>query len=218
MFASPPELSHAAPLAPVDDADALAAEIAAVTQAFIDRGLRPRFELSLLRWPDLPPMLVRAGYALEEQTPLLAAGPESFRPRPGAAVRWVRPDEDLAFFGSVMRQGLEVRGGAPSPEEVAELRAGMTAGLRLAYAELDGLPAGTGCSFPIGPATEISTVSTIPTRRRRGVAAAVVSFLAGEHFAGGGTLAWAATHEPAAHGLLQSLGFDDAGTRVSYAL
>jgi GNAT superfamily N-acetyltransferase len=61
-------------------------------------------------------------------------------------------------------------------------------------------------------------VSTIPTRRRRGVAAALVSFLLAEHFAGGGTLAWAATHDPAAHGLLQSLGFDDAGIRVSYAV
>jgi hypothetical protein len=46
----------------------------------------------------------------------------------------------------------------------------------------------------------------------------VASFLAAEHFAAGGELAWAATADPRAHGLLQSLGFDDAGLRVSYVL
>jgi GNAT superfamily N-acetyltransferase len=216
-LSSPPELSHAAPLERVDDADALAAEIAQITAELRGRGLRPRFEFSLLRWPDLPPLLALAGYALEEQTPLLVAEPASFRPRAGANVRWVRPEEDLAFIGSVMRQGLEIRGGAPSADEVFELRETLALGLGLAYAELEGRPAGTGCSFPIGPVTELSTISTIPTRRRRGVAAALVSFLVAEHFAGGGTLAWAATPDPIAHGLLQSLGFDDAGIRVSYA-
>ncbi len=188
-----------------------------MVDAFRRRGVRPRFELSLLLWPDLPPLLGEAGFRLEEQTPLLVLRAGSLRPAAGA-VRWVRADEDLAYIGSVMRQGMEIRGGPPTPDEQAELRAHLEAGLRLAYAELDGRPAATGSSFPLGRTTEISALSTLPTQRRRGAARAVASFLAAEHFAAGGDVAWAATDDPRAHGLLQSLGFDDAGPRVSYAL
>jgi ribosomal protein S18 acetylase RimI-like enzyme len=217
LHAADPSLSHAAPLRRIDDAGELRAEIASATAALQARGLRPRFELSMLLWPELPPLLGEAGFRLEEQTPLLVCAAASFLPR-GGAVRWVRADEDLAYIGSVMRQGLEIRGGPPTAGELAALRAHLASGLRLAYAEIDGRPAATGCSFPIGATTEISTLSTIPTQRRRGAARAVASFLAAEHFAAGGELAWAATDDPRAHGLLQSLGFDDAGPRVSYGL
>lgn len=219
LFAAEPSLSHAAPARRMADADELRAAIDGVTHAFRARAVRPRFEFSLLAWPELPPLLGRAGYLLDEQTPLLVLRAGALRPAAGAVrVRWVRPDEDLTYIGSVMRQGLELRGGPPGPDDVAELRAHMGAGLRVAYAEVDGRPAATGISFPVGGATEISAVSTIPTQRRRGAARALTSFLAAEHFAGGGEVAWAATDDPRAHGLLQALGFDDAGPRVSFTL
>ncbi len=215
--------AYAVPRMQPDDA---LGDLHELRRLFEGRGLPLRVELSILGWQELVPALFSAGLAPEEETPLVVCTPDAFAPPAGvsASARWVRADDDLAFVGSVMRQGVELRGGPPTPDEVAGLRAALFGALptepalRLALTRREGAPAGTGCSAPRGDTTEISAVSTLPTQRRRGVATATVAFLVGEHLAHGGTLAWACVPDAVAAGLFYKLGFVDAGLRVSWVM
>jgi GNAT superfamily N-acetyltransferase len=210
--------SYAVPARPTGDATALAAELAELDATFRARGLPLRIELTLVLWPELSPALVAAGLTPVEETPLFVVGPEGFRPRSvaGLDVRWLAPEESPAFALALVRQGYELRGPPPSADEVAALRASLAGPLRLATATLDGLPAGAGFSLPLADTTELSGVTTLPTQRRRGVGAGLVSFLVARHFEAGGALAWAASDDPRAAALFYRVGFHDGGLRVAW--
>jgi len=210
--------SYAVPARPTGGQEALRTDLAALAEAFRARAVPFRVELTLLLWPELPPALAAAGLIQAEDSPLFIVTPAAFRPRAASdlQVRWVAPGESPAFALSVVRQGFELRGPPPAPEEIAELRATLDGPLRLAIADLEGLPAGAGFSAPTGPTTELSALATLPQRRRRGVAAGLASFLVAEHFARGGDLAWGVTEDPRAAALLYGLGFSDAGLRVGW--
>jgi hypothetical protein len=210
-------LTHAVPRAPVESADALDAEVAAVLAFFREHGRRARFEFCLMPWGNLPATLTQAGLVLDEEAPLLVCTPDRFRPRAAGLtqIRRVGPRDDLAFLAALMRQGFEVRG-VISADDVAGLEHGLEKGLRYVVAKIDGAPAGSGCSAPSGDTMELTAISTLPTMRRRGVAAQVASFLLAEHFDAGGTVAWACAGSDAAYALLQNLGFVDAAVRASY--
>jgi GNAT superfamily N-acetyltransferase len=215
-----PALSFAAPVAALDDAATVRGHVAALRRRFAERGHPLRFEFALLSWPHLPATLQAAGLVPEEETPLLVCAPGQLRrpapSPPGLRCRWTATrDEDLAFVAALMRQGFELRG-AISAADTEGLRAGQEAGVRYAVAELEGLPAASACSAPLGEVTEISAVSTLPTLRRRGVAAGLVAFVMDEHFAGGGRVAWGCTPDPAGLAVLAALGFADAALRVSF--
>jgi GNAT superfamily N-acetyltransferase len=131
-------------------------------------------------------------------------------------IRWVGERDDLTFLAALVRQGFEVKGGGVTAEDAAALAAGMTAGVRWAVAKREGIPTGSGCSTPIGPATELSAISVLPTLRGHGAGAAILSFLVEQHFAAGGQLAWTSPADPAAAGALGRAGFHDAGLRMTY--
>lgn len=210
--------AYAIPARPAADKEALAADLAALAQAFHARGRPVRVELTLFLWPELPPALAAAGLVQVEDSPLFILDPAGFRPhRPDALrARWIAPGENPAFALSLVRQGFELRGPPPAPEEIAALRASLDGPLRLAVADLDGSPAGAGFSMPLGPTTEISGLATLPLQRRHGVAGGVAAFLVEEHFGSGGRLAWGVTDDPRAVALLFGLGFRDAGLRVGW--
>ena len=212
--------SYAVPARPSHDQDVLRRHIAELVEAFRTRGLPPRVELSLLLWPEMPQALAASGLTQIEDSPLFVVTPASFRPRPRAdvGVRWVAPGESPALTLSIVRQGFELRGPPPTPEEIEALRASLDGPLRLATAERERRPAGAGFSAPVGPTTEVSGVSTLPQQRRKGVAAALLSFLVAEHFGSGGDLAWGVADDPRAAALLYALGFQDAGLRVGWML
>jgi len=210
--------AYAIPARPAADEEQLGADLAELHQLFHARNLPLRVELTLFLWPELPPALAAAGLVQVEDSPLFILDPAGLRPRrPDAlGVRWIAPGENPAFALSLVRQGFELRGPPPAPDEVDALRASLDGQLRLAVAELDGRPAGAGFSMPLGPTTEISGLATLPAQRRRGVGAGVAAFLVAEHFAGGGRLAWAVTDDPRPVALLFALGFRDAGLRVGW--
>jgi hypothetical protein len=212
--------AYAMPARPTGDQAALRADLAALAALFAARGRPLRIELTLLLWPELPPALAAAGLAQAEDTPLFVATRASFRPRalPGLSLRWVAAGESPAFALALVRQGFELRGPPPTPEELAGLRRSLDGPLRLATAALDGRPAGAGFSTPLGPTTEISGLATLPAQRRRGVAGAVASFVVAEHLAAGGEVAWAASGDPRAAAVLLGVGFQDAGLRVGWSL
>jgi GNAT superfamily N-acetyltransferase len=207
--------AFAIPGALPDDADGLEAAVAGLLDAFAHRGVAPRVELSLLASRALPAALATRGLAAVDEAPLFVCRPAGLRPRRGEArVRWIGAGDDLAFVASVMRQGFEVRG--PAGDAGAALGAALAGPLRLAFAELRGAPAGTGCSTPLAGVTEISSLSTLPNVRRRGVGAQTATFLLEEHFGAGGDLAWACAPDTRAAALLLDVGFEDAGLRVAF--
>jgi GNAT superfamily N-acetyltransferase len=206
-----------APGAPADPGD-LRPALTEIRARFAARGERARIELSLLAWPPVPVALEDAGFRLAEQAPLLVATPDWLVPhRPDAvSLTEVTPKSDAPFVAAVMRQGFEVRGQASPEEEGAAVRRSLAAGMDLVVARLGDAPAGSGCLSPRAGVAEISAVSTLPSCRRRGVAAAVVSWLAARHVACGGTLLWASAPTTPAFALASHCGFRDAGVRLAY--
>jgi ribosomal protein S18 acetylase RimI-like enzyme len=211
----PDDAAWAVPRDAADEPDGLDAQLAGLAAAFSDRGRPLRVELVSMAWPALAAALAARGLAAVEETPLVVLR----RPPPAAGaaahIRWVAPGDDLAFVASLMRQGFELRGAAPGAAD--DLRAALAGPMRIAVAELDGLPAGSGCAASLDGVCEISSVSTLPSQRRRGVGAALVRFLAGEHFRAGGELCWACVPDVRAAGLFLDVGFEDAGLRVLLA-
>jgi GNAT superfamily N-acetyltransferase len=208
----------AVPRDPSGDPDTLEEQLAGLAAAFAARDRMLLVELVALAWPALPAALASRGLSVLEETPLLVRRGGAAAPRragAGVQARWVAAGDDLAFVASLMRQGFELRGGDPPAVLAAELRAALAGPTRIAVAELDGLPAGSGCMAALGGVSEISSVSTLPTRRRRGVGSALVDFLAGAHFAGGGELCWACAPDARAAGLFLDAGFEDGGVRMS---
>lgn len=209
-------LAYAVPGTVPGDADAIDAGVGALFEEFARRGAPVRIELSLLASRNLPAVLAARRLAAVDESPLFICRVGSLRPRrEGARVRWVGPGDDPAFVASLMRQGFELRG--PSGDAAAALAASLAGPLRLAFAERDGAPAGSGVSTPLGGTTEIASVSTLPNLRRRGVASALTSFLVEDHFASGGDLAWACAPDMRAAALLLDLGFEDAGLRTAFS-
>jgi hypothetical protein len=197
----------------------LTAQVAALRDAFADRGLKARVELAGLLWPTLTSGLERHGFVLDAASPIVVATPQLLRPRRGdlsLVVRRVGERDDLVFLASLIRQGFEIHEGPATPDDVAALKTAISAGVVWVTGKLDGAPAGSGCSTPVGETTEISSLSVLPAMRRKGAAAGMITFMAEEHFATGGTIAWASPPaEGVASDLFASLGFVDAGLRMA---
>jgi GNAT superfamily N-acetyltransferase len=204
------------PEAPVDPGDVSEA-LGAIRERFAARGEEARIELSLLGWPTLPKAIEDAGFRLAEQAPLVVATPDWLSPKSGpATVSLVGPTDDPAFVAAVMRQGFEVRGAAEPADEALAVRRSLAAGVDLALARLDGAPAGSGCASPRAGVAEISTVSTLPLLRRRGIAAQVVSFLAERSVARGAKVLWASPDGLPGMSVATSVGFRDGGVRLAF--
>lgn len=128
--------------------------------------------------------------------PLMALSVEEFlpaEPPDGAVVHIVDADDDMAAFGAVAEVGFASRGtavGAGGAAEVLEAtrrqdrdtiafqRERMLAGLTvLAAARVSGVTAAVGAHQPLDGTTEIVGVATLPSYRRRGLAAAVTTAL-----------------------------------------
>src|SRR5215468_7398732 len=72
--ADPQGPAYAIPARPAADKEQLAADLAALAQAFHERGRAVRVELTLFLWPELPPALAAAGLVQVEDSPLFIVG------------------------------------------------------------------------------------------------------------------------------------------------
>lgn len=185
---------------------------------FRSRGRKLRFELLEARWPSLPNLLQNAGLHVEERHPLMVCTPDMLAARqaPGVAVRFITEVDDLDAYQSLKSHAF---GGIPrpaSPERVAQARADLRNGLRYALATLDGEAAGVGGYYPAGAICEVIGVATLPSMRRRGVAATVTSFLTRAHFDDGGDLAWLTAGDSRAESVYHQLGYRTVTAALHY--
>jgi len=147
-----------------------------------------RIEFNEEIWPGLASALEAEGLVRESRNPLMACGPDEFRP---FAARQVT----VRF--------LEV-----DPRHPSTLRA---------VGELDGQVAGRASLGTIEGVAELYGVVTDPPFRRRGVAATICSALVERLFRDGGSLVFLDAENPGAEALYAGLGFARIGDRLTYA-
>ena len=136
-----------------------------------------------------------AGLTIEDR-PLMAMRAADFVPTPrppGAEIRLLAPDDDLATATAVAMIGFGAPGtsigdagvdrlpemaAAIDPRTIEFARTRMAARMtRLAVAIVDGVPVASGSHQPTGGVTEVTGVACLPAFRRRGLGAAVTSAL-----------------------------------------
>lgn len=216
--------TYAAPIETAGEDDDAAAGLRELRRVFQQRGLELSVEFNAPLFPDLPDLLEREGFTLEEREPLLLCTPSDFRPfvAPDVDVQFLSSggdDDGLIAYQSIFSEVLLERPFQAPPEAIASLRSEIArCGDRChALARVRGEPVGTGFISSLDGVCEITRVATLPPARRRGVAATVTSFMVGGRFShGGDTLAWLTASGEPARALYRKLGFQPAGARLYY--
>jgi ribosomal protein S18 acetylase RimI-like enzyme len=163
--------------------------------------------------------------------PLMALSVGAFAPAtppPGAAVRIVDADDDLAGLGAVAEVGFASRGtavgrgGAPEAsraaaranrDTIAFQRGRMLAGLTIAAAaDVSGVMAAVGAHQPLEATSEIVGVATLPSYRRRGLGAAVTSALVADALERGVTTVFLSADDDDVARVYERIGFRRIGT------
>ncbi|MBD2041625.1 GNAT family N-acetyltransferase [Microcoleus sp. FACHB-672] len=216
-------LNYAVPIAPLGSAREVAEALTELRRVFADRHRTIRFEFIEALWPALPGALEEAGLQLQGRQPLMLCTPADFQPFNAPDVRVQRltnTDKDiLTEYLSIQSESFN-SGEAnefPSTEMVEQLREHLQRGSwRCAMATLEGMPAGGGCITPLEGLCELVGVGTLPSMRRRGVAATLCSFLVQDHFDCGGDLVWLSAGDAVSQALYQKIGFSVVNTQLNY--
>jgi ribosomal protein S18 acetylase RimI-like enzyme len=215
-------LNYAVPVEPIDDEPAAMAALQKLERAFAERDRTPRFEFNALPWPELPPLLERAGFVLQVRHQVMTCGPEQFAPvsAPGVSVVLLHAassDDELRGYLRMLRLGFDNDASDVPDIAVAGLRRRLDDTQNVyALASLDGIPAGAGSSSPIEGVAELTGVATHPDLRRRGVAASLSSFLVAHHFAHGGRIVWLSAGDEIARATYTKVGFELIDERLNY--
>lgn len=204
-------------------------DIEAVRSRCEELGIPLSFEWVVETCPSLGPAAAAAGLTVIEH-PLLVLERDEFRPATAAARCEILPAEE-----TVLRQARAVASiafgdpgtaiGAAGPAErdakaaempdemidavLGRVRNGVTVSAA-AFTD-DGLVA-SGQHQPVGSATEIVGVATLPSMRRRGLAAAVTSTLVEHAFANGVELVLLSAENQAVAAVYERVGFHRIGT------
>jgi ribosomal protein S18 acetylase RimI-like enzyme len=186
---------------------------------------------------EVTPALARAAVAAGlhvHQHPVLALDRDAWRPAaapPGTTVRLVDPeDPELALPRSVATLAFGEPGTAVGTTGTAELLAASASVPRSVVAEVrermaadllvmaaaygeDG-PLAVGSHQPVGGATEIAGVGTLPAARRRGLAAAVTSELVRDALERGLEVVFLSAQDEDVARLYRRLGFRQTATAM----
>jgi ribosomal protein S18 acetylase RimI-like enzyme len=206
-----------------------ASDIEAVRSRCEELGIPLSFEWVVEACPSLGPAAAAAGLTVIEH-PLLVLERDEFRPTSADARCEILPPDDavlrqaravasLAFSDpgtAVGEAGPKERDAkaADVPSELIDaildrVRRGVTVGAA-AFTD-DGMVA-SGQHQPVGTTTEIVGVGTLPSMRRRGLAAAVTSALAEHAFANGVDLILLSAETKAVAAVYERVGFHPIGT------
>lgn len=190
-------------------------------EIFSHAGLPLRFEFFEQMWPGLAGELARAGFTDLHTQPLFVCRqrPAATGTGPEVTTRQVHaadPDADLRLYLGIQAAAFARQGepaAVPGHADVGRLREELLAGAqRCCLGLVHGEPAGAGSALDAGEVCEIAGIGTLPRWRGRGVAGAVTSALAGEHFRGGGSLAWLSAADERAGRVYARVGFHPAGS------
>ncbi|MBW4679309.1 MAG: GNAT family N-acetyltransferase [Microcoleus vaginatus WJT46-NPBG5] len=216
-------LNYAVPIAPLGSAREVAESLTELRRVFAERQRTIRFEFIEALWPTLSGALEEAGLQLQARQPLMLCTPADFQPFHAPEVRVHRLTDThkdiLTKYLSIQSESFnfEEANEPPSTEMIEQLREHLQRGSwRCAMATLEGMPAGGGCTMPWERLCELAGVGTLPSMRRRGVAATLCSFLVQDHFDCGGDLVWLSAGDAVAQALYQKIGFSGVNTQLNY--
>lgn len=197
-------------------------EITSLVAAFHQRDLLPRLEYVPDTAPDLEPLLLTAGFVVEERMPMMICPPADLvKPAlpPGITIASPATDDDLIDLMTAQNEAYGE--GPPDTHALAERRAFIAAGgiALLARDAVTGEAIGGGlCSVPYLNTTELTSVGIREPFRRRGIAAALTGVLTQAAFDVGVTTVFLmAAHEAEAR-IYARAGFKEIGVVLAIAL
>jgi ribosomal protein S18 acetylase RimI-like enzyme len=177
-----PFLNYAIP-----DADARPTpdEVAALFAAYEKRGLVPRLEYLPKIAPEVEAALLAGGFTVDDRLPLMACADGEARAQPvPAGIELLAPatDQDLLDMVDAQREAFDEPEQAGDADVASARRALEAGGLAvLARDVATGEPAGGGVCTPISDGVgEVAGIGVRPKFRRRGIAAAITSYLTAE--------------------------------------
>ncbi len=177
-----PFFSYARPVSPLSGD--LQAGIAAVRQAFHDRGRVCRWEWVDEVAPELAPALSTAKFPIPMLNPLMAMEPERLR-LDEECVADLTFEEDpgaLAEMAQVQRQAFGIEPADLQDEDVGELLRLVKRGARVVVARVDGTIMGGGLHIPLGEASELAGIGVHPEHQGRGIGGSITGALALDAF------------------------------------
>jgi ribosomal protein S18 acetylase RimI-like enzyme len=205
-----------------------AADVRAVRRRQWELGVPEAFEWVVDLAPTLGPALREAGVAVQE-LPLMALDTPLDAPAVDARLRRLEPD-DAALAAS--RAVADIAFGAPGTQRgeagpaardaavagfpegrLASVRRRMAAGqtVTIVADDADGVLA-VGSHQPVGGVTEVVGVGTLPSARRRGLAAAVTAALVADARRGGADIVFLSAGSDEIARMYARLGFARVGT------
>ena len=188
-----------------------AAEVQALAEAYVRRGLRPRLEYLPGAAPGLEEALRAAGFEAEGRLPLMTRPSDRvIEPPCTEGVELLMPWADEELLGAAAAQADAFGGPPPSAADAARLRATIASGgIVVAARELaTGTIVGAGvCTPTADEVTELAGIGVQAAYRRRGIARALTGRLAQEAFAAGVTTAFLTPGHDGAGRVYERAGF-----------
>jgi ribosomal protein S18 acetylase RimI-like enzyme len=220
-----PYLNYATPL---PDARPTAQDVAALIEAFRERGLMPRLEFAPGAAPTVEQALREAGFGTEAVNEYLVCTPGTLTmPSPAGTpdapapllVETPSTDEDYASIDAALSEAF-AGAFASSPEGVARLRRIQDGGgaVRFVRAPDGGCAGAASCSAPAVGTAELAGVGTRPAFRGRGVAGSVTATLTGTMFARGARSVWLEYAGEGSRRTYERVGYRPGGTRLYMTL
>jgi ribosomal protein S18 acetylase RimI-like enzyme len=215
---------YAQPIEPLPARHEIVTSLRHLKDLFAGRALPLSIEFNTPLFPGLADILEAEGLALSDREPLLVLDPSGFTPsrKTGVEVRFLQADDadaTLSAFARIFSEVLLEKPYAEAAQAVTRLRTEIerSGGNSHALAWLAGAPVGTGFISVLDDVAEITRVATVPSARRRGVAATLTSSMLESAFASGARVAWLTAAGRPAQALYENLGFRLAGERLYYS-
>ena len=211
---------------PVPGARPTGPDVAALIEAFRERGLKPRLEFAPDAAPAVEPALRRAGFTMEAVHEYLVCTPAALTMPSRSAVaadallvETPSTDEEYTSIDAALCEAFTGEF-TSSPEGAARLRRTQEDGgaVRFVRAADGGCAGGASCSAPAVGTSELAGVGTRPAFRGRGIAVSVTAALTETMFAQGAQSVWLEYGGEGSRRVYERVGFEPQGTRLYMAL
>ncbi|MET7305596.1 GNAT family N-acetyltransferase [Streptomyces sp. NPDC005134] len=215
------QLKYANYAIPDQGAEPTAADVQALIAAFRERDRMPRLEYLPSGAPAVEPVLIAAGFTVENRAPILACAPGNLLPPKSVGTLVIAEPATDAEFDAAARVQHHGYGGTGEPEggEAAWLRNAVAGGGVAALATVDGVPAGAGgCSVPVDGLTELAGLAVADTFRRRGIGAALSAHLTAIAFSRGCRVVWLEPGDADVERIYAGIGYRRIGEKLNISL
>ena len=196
---------------PITDGD-----VRKMVQEFQAYDRMPRMELIREIRKPLIELLLKEGFEIECELPIMICTEETFLPQtnPAIGLEFVTQASDPVPFMRVADQAFE-HDEPITPERIESMRQSLRRGTSwAALARIDGQPAAVATLVVSDSVAELAGVGTLPEFRRRGAALTVSTFLLEEFFKHG-EIVWLSAGDETAQAVYERLGFRLLGTQVN---